>query len=347
VSLPAEVRQTLWEDYLRNQARNTRIYHELALVLQRFRRENIPVIVLKGAYLAEAVYRDVAVRPMVDVDLLIRKADLDRGEAALRKGGYRSDAQSRPFWEAEQYHFVYGQPALGLVIELHWHLLEPVRAAAIDIDQLWNRAQGVRIAGVDTLTLSPEDQVSYLGLHLLKHQFDASLVAFCDVAELLRQSGEQLQWDRIRQRARDWQMQKALYLALWLARYWLGAPVPDEVLDSLRPEGALAATRLAQAKILGREEFPSYVYFARLWGKRPWPQKMATLVERLFLSPASVAIRYGVPAKSLRIYLYYLVRLRDLLRDFGPATWQLLQGDRNLGTQVSRRDALNHWLETP
>ena len=60
--------------YLRNQLRNLRLFGHVASLLERLGAEAIDVIVLKGAYLAQSVYADPAVRAMADADLLIRDA---------------------------------------------------------------------------------------------------------------------------------------------------------------------------------------------------------------------------------------------------------------------------------
>jgi hypothetical protein len=47
-------------------------------VLRALGAGGVPVIVLKGAVLADAVYRDPAHRPMRDIDLLVRRDDVPR-----------------------------------------------------------------------------------------------------------------------------------------------------------------------------------------------------------------------------------------------------------------------------
>ena len=49
----------------------------------------VPFLVLKGAALAHLVYGDPRLRPMRDVDLLIRKADAGRALDVLTRCGFR------------------------------------------------------------------------------------------------------------------------------------------------------------------------------------------------------------------------------------------------------------------
>ena len=98
-NIPPAIKENLREIYLNNAHRNVRLYYQLAKVLTTFKSNNIPVIVLKGAHLAEIVYRNIALRTMCDVDLLVKKTDLDRVVKELLAIGYNP---SRRFWiEAE------------------------------------------------------------------------------------------------------------------------------------------------------------------------------------------------------------------------------------------------------
>jgi len=57
-----------------------KVYAQLRKVLQVFCQEKVPVIVLKGALLAELVYQHIGLRTMDDVDLLVSKQDLGKAE---------------------------------------------------------------------------------------------------------------------------------------------------------------------------------------------------------------------------------------------------------------------------
>ena len=133
-------------------ARNMNLYHELSHVLTVLRHDDIPVIVLKGAHLAEIVYENIALRPMCDVDLLVKKEDLTRVQRKLLETGYS------PFTNR-------------LLLDIHWHLENSMTDLPVDMDMIWERAQPAFIAGVKVLVLSPEDLLLHLCLHLGFHHF--------------------------------------------------------------------------------------------------------------------------------------------------------------------------------
>jgi len=85
-----------------------------------------PVIVLKGAYLAEAVYGDVALRPMCDTDLMVPRAELPRAQAVLLDmGGVQQQPAGNELLWREHHH---PRPVVlrDLSIELHWTITDPL-----------------------------------------------------------------------------------------------------------------------------------------------------------------------------------------------------------------------------
>src|SRR5512144_1163066 len=74
--VPAKVLHRLQEAYFLHAARNTIILEDLRAIIRILALQGIDAIVLKGACLAETVYDDIALRPMHDIDILIREEDL-------------------------------------------------------------------------------------------------------------------------------------------------------------------------------------------------------------------------------------------------------------------------------
>jgi hypothetical protein len=139
-------------------------------VLRTLQDLGVAVIVLKGAALAETVYPCVAVRSRRDVDLLVRAKDLSRVEDTLVAMGYQLSIgnHSKDWWRTQHYHWAFRQPKVppfDVPLEVHWHLERPIRPFAIDLEGMWQRAKPATIAGVNTLTMAPEDGLTYLCLH--------------------------------------------------------------------------------------------------------------------------------------------------------------------------------------
>ena len=80
LDVPTNASEKLHELYLGSVASNMHLYHELSKRLQVLKDASIPVVALKGAHLAEIVYGHIGLRPMSDVDLLLKREDLARGQ---------------------------------------------------------------------------------------------------------------------------------------------------------------------------------------------------------------------------------------------------------------------------
>jgi len=87
---------------------------------------------------------------------------------------------------------------------------------------------------MEVMTLSPEDNLIFLSLHLSKHD-SGVLKLVADIAGLLAANARSLDWPYVMQTARRWGTQPMLYFALQRASSLQAAPVPAEVLDTLRP----------------------------------------------------------------------------------------------------------------
>jgi hypothetical protein len=205
-----------------------RIIHELGAIIAAFREAAIPVIALKGAYLAENVYPDIALRCIgSDLDLLVASGDLAPACAALERLAYhRSESDElESHWEAAKNITLHGPPGRS-PIELHWTIEHPSDPVKIDLAGLWSRARPARVAGCEGLAFAPEDLLLHLCLEATYHHgnwFQMGLRPFCDILAIIQCAGERMDWEQIEIRAREWSAEQLVHLALWLAREWLEA----------------------------------------------------------------------------------------------------------------------------
>ena len=351
VAVPPPVMQKLREAALQDALRNMRLYHGLSEVLRTFQRDGIDVIVLKGAYLAEVVYGNRALRPMADADLMVRTNDLARAEARLLEMGYHRPESTIDVDYATHHHlrpFVKPDTA---TIEIHWTVARPIIPFKIDVDGLWTRARPVVIADVAALALSPEDLLVHLCFHAsFDHHFCFGLRPLCDLSAVIRHHRDQIDWEEVRRRACEWSVEKYVYLTLRLARDLVDAGVPESLLDSLRPEGFdPQVITWGRTEIFADErQTPSMSSnLAQMCGPKRLREKAALLLKRAF-PPLDVMARiYSVPLGSRRIYLFYPLRWRDLIRQYGRSAWRLLwrdDGVTSLAERENQRTALRHWL---
>ena len=92
ICIPPEIKRKFVKVSQNVLARNTVLFHELGKILRLFSDNGIPVIVLKGAYLSEKIYPHNGLRPMGDIDLLVKKSDLSIVQEKLLEMGYHQSS---------------------------------------------------------------------------------------------------------------------------------------------------------------------------------------------------------------------------------------------------------------
>ncbi|MCX6844909.1 MAG: nucleotidyltransferase family protein [candidate division WOR-3 bacterium] len=332
-SVPADAWKRLRRAYFTSGDRNMRLNRELRAVLQCLRSSGVKVIVLKGAYLAEAVYGDVALRPMCDNDLMVPQAELARAEAVLldmggvrrKQPGHAAPAPGAQCEDIEPGRRVakHALPVFirDLAVELHWTIANPPGPVRVDAAGLWDRARPAAIAGVEVLALSSGDLLLHLCLHFCYQHRLAGLRSFCDIAETINHFRGEMDWAQVVHSAREWRASRYVGLTLHLARSMLGAGVPDDVLEQLVPGGLdQRILETARESVLAQTGYSQGVSLFDLQGAHSLGDKVRLSWKRVFLSRDEMAAIYPASRNSRHLYLYYALRLRDVIRTFGSHT---------------------------
>jgi hypothetical protein len=243
VPVPESVVAQLRQQHFKAAARTEMLLAELEKLLVALGDAGVPVIVLKGAALAEPVYRNVALRPMRDLDLLVPSARIDVADRVLRALGYRADESYRPSaWYRDEMHHLapYVSLASRAHVEIHHHVAPPWIGAGIAIAELWDRARPVPIGTAQARALGPEDSLLHTCVHLVgSDRCVGRLRDLCDLDEQVRHFGVSVQWTELGDRAVRYAVAEPVFIGLWLARVHMETDVPDSFMDRLRrPAGA-------------------------------------------------------------------------------------------------------------
>lgn len=341
---------------LRDVSRETAV-HNLQLlwalngVLKGLQAVAIPVIVLKGAYLVQSIYGSVGQRPMVDVDILVREDDIGRCDERLRQLGYRYHETS----EEAAHHLLYTTPdAEKQLIEVHWRISPPQFPFAVPMEGLWSRAQPFRTGGIETLALSLEDLLLHLCYHDSYHHryYAIGLKNLVDVAEIVRQKGEDIDWTMVEARAQGWGIAKGVYLTLHLAKTLLEVPIPTSTLKNLEPhDGYARVLPLAQRRVFleANNAGPWSDNLGRLLSSENLVGKVVALLTSVFPPRRRLAETYSLSPQSAKIYLCYLAHWGHLLRVHGGSLCLLILRDESARRWVRReaeRITLEDWLNS-
>lgn len=220
-----------------DQARNMKRFGRLQEVLRAFSRNEIPVVVLKGAALANLVYSHMGLRPMADVDLLVQEKDLLQVEQLLVSFGFQANehSHSKEWYRKNHHHVVpYFSPDGSLVIEVHRRLICLDAPVDIPNHELWERSCPADITKTSCRVLSPEDLLIHLSLHLAVDAYIGKLRVMYDLAETIEVYQQEIAWDILLDLAQGYQISKYLYYAFEMAKETVNADVPARVLDALK-----------------------------------------------------------------------------------------------------------------
>jgi hypothetical protein len=325
------------------------LFQELGNVLAAICKAGKPVVILKGAALADTVYKNRALRPMSDVDLLVRLSDVPAIKDLLLAMGYLNEQhENTKAWCSEfDYHFAFRKQlnrSLTACVEIHWHLESAARPQRIDIDGIWDRAVSAEAAHAPALQLSVEDLLLYLCLHTCKHRLNGGFRAFCDISEVVRIYGQTMDWEQVCTRALQWRIETFVYAALHIARELLDAPVPQRLFGGLRHPIDTELLQIATAAVL--EDRLSAALFSDFFQlERGQGVRARTEVFRKLFSPAVLADRYGLSTTSTRIYWYYPVRVKDLAFRYAPELFRFLRRGSRVIAQKEDKSRLADWLE--
>jgi hypothetical protein len=235
---PAEVLRRLDYVYYQQAIRNAQLGTSLQEVLLTLSRYGVPTIVLKGAALAQLVYGNIALRPMVDLDVLVQARDLDLAERLVRELRYVAYEGWRPAeWYRRHHHHLapYHSPDGWSCVEVHQHIFPLDLGVQVPIEDLWHRARPADLGPAPALVLAPADLLLHLcvALSAVEH-FVGGLRTLCDIAAAIKRYEMELDWACLLESARLYGLEKHVYYGLWPAWYLVGADVPTHVLEKLR-----------------------------------------------------------------------------------------------------------------
>lgn len=317
--LPSDLEASLSLSYHRNACRNMLLFHQLTEVLQQLEAAGVPVILLKGAALAERVYGDIAVRPMSDLDLLVQPQTVEVARQTLGAIGYTLSGVEMQSGYTEEFRSEETWTKTGLVnihIDLHWRLISPLYYQyTLPTDWFWQTAVPLKINGASALVLGWEAQLLHLCAHLLLHHGGQGWLWGHDIAEVIHVQQAQLDWQQLLDRAQTYNLLLSVQQVLtYVAENWK-VSVPPSILEQLHTLAPFPTEQRIVTWIQADHLTASLRSFlVDLIGAPTWKQRLRFAWNTLFPTRAYMQHRYGISTPILTL-LYYPYRwLRGLKR---------------------------------
>ena len=332
--IPEKIMSAFEKVYHKNAVRNTYLFQELNIILEALNGNGIDVIILKGIALAETVYGDMGLRPMGDIDFMVKREDLLQAERIVSGLGYHfhGNIPSEKYRENHQ-EIGYIHNKKKISIDIHWHISNkshPARIRVIDnniIENWWKDARSVECYGRKALTLSPEDFVLHLCLHFLKHRFitqngafssKCALLQMCDIFQTIKLYKDEIDWKMFKYKADKYGLVSPVHASLFIVDGFVGKhdDTLHDVLNVFKSEILdEKLISLINKRILVKEKDLTLVPKDVIQSQIPivFDEKVKTFFKYIFPNRAVISKRYNVPPYSKRLYFYYLVRPLSLL----------------------------------
>lgn len=202
VALPPGVQRELQGLYLRHRHANEVRTRVLSKILAVFSVAGIETRVLKGAALAHLIYPQPGLRPMRDMDLLVKKSEALRAQTLLAELGF---AAPLPAHLPDKHLPAAARQTEGLSVsvELHHNLFNMAYPASFSLEQATESPLTFTVAGQPAGALGCAEMLWHLCEHVTYHTNvweSLRLIWVADIVGLAERFAAEIDWAMVKQR---------------------------------------------------------------------------------------------------------------------------------------------------
>jgi hypothetical protein len=324
-------------NFLLRAVQYTRIAEQARELLAALSKANIPVIPLKGIYLAETLYEDGACRPMNDIDLLVPMEELEKAREAIETLGYETSSPSKPDSSFQSMHCT--RTRAPIFLELH---------ARKTPEHIWEGLNDTHLYNVPVKVPYPERQLVYLAQHVLKHKLRAPLKSYLDLALLVDKDAENLDSKTLNRELNAWHTVFSAAFVLTVACDIFNLPAPRRSKLSIASEGASKEARETTIHTTLQQNTENIKYknlFDDFCRSSRW-RRLSIGISRFLIAPSLIRSAYPNAVKRFGLLGGYVCRSRDLLRRYSRSL-RIVGKKRAVSedlTNFQARRALSNWL---
>jgi len=212
--------------------RNRLLYHRITSVLSLLGSKGISAVLLKGAALAPLYYKDWALRPMDDFDLLVQTGDALKTVDLLCLSGWSPAFSIPDESDLATRHACTLIDASGVEFDLHWRVMAESGRNDAD-DDLRKNTRVIDFGGVSVQVLSHTDQLFHVLVHGARWNAVAPLRWVPDSIMILREAGLKIDWHRLLNEARSRCLVISLKKTVTYLHEVFAASVPEDIIYSL------------------------------------------------------------------------------------------------------------------
>ncbi|NOY98889.1 MAG: nucleotidyltransferase family protein [Chloroflexi bacterium] len=207
------------------------LFYHTKPVLSALHEAGIGALLFKGAGLVVAGNLDYALRPMDDIDFLVREENAQTAIDIIRKLGWQPKAEHaadfNPTAHAVMYH-----DGKGHYIDLHWYSLTQALTGKHEAGY-WERSLDAKIDGIPVRCMGMTDQLIHTCVHGIRWNPIAPIRWIADAAVIFENKGQPVQWEHLVAHSKNLHVTLPMLQGLRYLKTEFNMPVPDYVLRSL------------------------------------------------------------------------------------------------------------------
>lgn len=342
-TVPVAVVETLKDRATSNAMRLLQLSAETEALALAMSERRIPMALLKGMHLAAAVYPARGLREMIDVDVLVQKAEVQTALSVLDQRGYRP---IRPFSldvDMQVAHHATPLRRGRCSFEVHWALAKPSSNLHLSMADVWARMRPLTVGRAACLCLSDEDLLVHLCHHAVaSHDLTIGLRPFTDIAVLLTRRQGTIDWSLVHAISRQPHVARAVALMLALTERLFGVNPPAGMFPGRCPDEILAVAEAVAWRDIVRDQ--TLVNVAQVRENRTWIESVTWMASRFAIPPAVLAKHYGVPVRSRRLPFLYVKRAWELFARYGTAVTRVPKGADAVWHDAAERAIVRGWV---
>ncbi len=203
--IPGNCIKSAEKAYYKTKTKNAYNSETLISFAEDLHSEGIDLIALKSICLSEILYKDIGLRPYADIDILIKKEDINKLVSTSGKIGIKIPRGNNLKWFVRNH---YEFPALHKSSELsrldiHWNIALEKRHN-VDAEELWRKKVLFPISENNIHRLSNEHTVVNLAVHLGYHCYSMKLSGIYDFFRFCSEAD--INWDEVDRCIKDWKI---------------------------------------------------------------------------------------------------------------------------------------------
>jgi len=190
--------------------------------------ENVSFLIFKGLPLSERLYGNALIRPVGDVDLVVKPKDFVDVYSFLKDKGFRvQKSVSEEYYRKNHFHLPLVSEKFPGILEVHWGLSD--HRFSFPIEEIFSRLERQKISERDLWIMDPTDEILYLTYHHANHYLLFRWIWLMDVTLWLIRYGNKIDYQELAQRMKRFRLQKPFLASLYYCQYYFRENIPADI----------------------------------------------------------------------------------------------------------------------